>query len=63
LLLEISLLESAYRSGGEPDRDILLSTAKRYRIDTEKIHKAVAQEFAAKQKQKEKKSPPNKSAA
>jgi len=55
LLLEITLLESAYRSGGDPDSDVLLSTAKRYRIDAEKLHKAVAQEFAAKQKKKEKK--------
>jgi ParB family chromosome partitioning protein len=54
LLLEISLLESAYRSGGDLDIDVLLSTAKRYRIDTEKLHKAVAQEFAAKQQKKKK---------
>lgn len=53
----------AYRSGGDPDSDTLLSTAKRYRIDAEKVQKAVAQEFVAKQKQKEKKSPPDKSAA
>lgn len=63
LLLEISLLESAYRSGGDPDSDVLLTTAKRYRIDGEKVQKAVAQEFAAKQKKKEKKTAPDKSAA
>jgi ParB family chromosome partitioning protein len=63
LLLEISLLESAYRSGGDPDSDTLLSTAKRYRIDVDKMQKAVAQEFAAKQKKKEKKTAPDKSAA
>ena len=63
LLLEITLLESAYRSGGDPDSDVLLSTAKRYRIDAEKLHKAVAQKFAAKQKKKEKKTTPNKDAA
>jgi hypothetical protein len=34
LLLEISLLELAYRSGGDAESDILLTTAKRYRIDT-----------------------------
>jgi ParB family chromosome partitioning protein len=62
-LLEGSLLESAYQNGGDPDSDILLSTAKRYRIDAEKVQKAVAQEFAAKQKKKEKKSAPDKSAA
>ncbi|HXZ41148.1 MAG TPA: hypothetical protein VEG68_10440 [Terriglobales bacterium] len=50
LLLEISLLESAYRNGSDPDSDILLTTAKRYRIDAEKLQKAVAQEFAAKKK-------------
>jgi len=55
LLLEISLLESAYRNGGDPDSDILLEIAKRYRVDPEKVHKAVAQEFAAKQKKKERK--------
>jgi ParB family transcriptional regulator, chromosome partitioning protein len=62
LLLEISLLDSAYRNGGTPDSDILLNTAKRYRIDAEKVQKSVAQEFAAKQK-KEKKTAPGKSAA
>jgi hypothetical protein len=61
LLLEVGLLESAYRNDGG-DEDILLNTAKRYRIDAEKLHKAVAQEFAAKQKKKEKKSSPDKSA-
>src|SRR5439155_59516 len=62
-LLEISLLESAYHSGGDADTDVLSTTAKRYRVDTEKVHKAVAQEFAAKQKKKEKKSTPDKGAA
>jgi len=62
LLLEVSLLDSAYRSGGDADDDVLLNTAKRYRIDAEKVQKAVAQEFAAKQKKKEKKSAPDKSA-
>jgi ParB family chromosome partitioning protein len=63
LLLEISLLESAYRNGGEPESDVLLTTAKRYRVDAEKLQKAVTQEFTAKQKKKEKKCPPDKSAA
>ncbi len=62
-LLEISLLESAYRSGGDPEGDVLLGTAKRYRIDAEKTNRAVAQEFAAKQQKKEKKSAPDKSVA
>jgi ParB family transcriptional regulator, chromosome partitioning protein len=63
LLLEISLHESAYHSGGDSNDDVLLNAAKRYRIDAEKLHKAVAQEFAAKQKKKEKKTAPDKNAA
>ena len=62
LLLEISLLESAYRTGADSNSDILLTTAKRYRIDGEKMQKSVAQEFAAKQKKKEKKRTPDKTA-
>lgn len=63
LLLEISLLESAYRNGGgDANNDVLLTTARRYRIDGEKLQRAVAQEFAAKQKKKEKKVTPDKSA-
>jgi len=63
LLLEISLLESAYRNGGESDSDVLLNTAKRYRVDAEKVQKSVAQEFATKQQKKEKKTTSNKNAA
>lgn len=63
LLLEVSLLDSAYRSGGDADSDVLLETAKRYRVDTEKLEKTVAQEFAAKQKKKKKKPAPDKGAA
>ena len=63
LLLEISLLESAYRNGGDPESDVLLTTAKRYRIDAEKTEKAVAQEFATKQEKKEKKTATKKSVA
>jgi ParB family transcriptional regulator, chromosome partitioning protein len=63
LLLEVSLLDSAYRNGGAEDNDVLLETAKRYRVDAEKVHKAVVQEFAAKQKKKEKKAAPDKGAA
>jgi ParB family transcriptional regulator, chromosome partitioning protein len=62
-LLEVSLLESAYRNDGEPDTDVLLNTAKRYRIDAEKLQKAVAQEFAAKQKKKERTTTPGKNPA
>ena len=54
LLLEVSLLESAYRNDGEVDSDALLNTAKRYRIDAEKAQRTVAQEFASKQDRKKK---------
>jgi ParB family chromosome partitioning protein len=50
LLLEISLLDSAYqRSTGNGD-DVLMSAAKRYRVDAEKLQTAVAVEFASKRK-------------
>jgi hypothetical protein len=32
-LLETSLLEQAYQNGRNPDNDLLLITAKRYRVD------------------------------
>jgi hypothetical protein len=63
LLLEISLLDSAYRSCEDAESDVLLNTARRYRIDVEKVQKSVAQEFAAKQKSKDKKATPAKGAA
>jgi hypothetical protein len=63
LLLEVGLLESAYRNGNGNDDDVLLNAARRYRIDVDKMRKAVALEFAAKQKKKEKKSAPAKGAA
>ena len=47
LLLEISLLDSAYQRG-DVSQDPLMDTAKRYRVDVEKVEKAVALEFAAK---------------
>jgi hypothetical protein len=47
LLLEISLLDSAYQRSGASD-DFLTDAAKRYRVDVEKVQKAVAAEFAAK---------------
>ena len=49
LLLEITLLDSAYQRSGLSG-DALMDAAKRYRVDTEKIQKAVAEGFAAKQK-------------
>ena len=47
------LQELAYAASGKSEDDSLLNTAKRYRVDAEKIQKAVAQEFAAKLKKKE----------
>src|ERR1700681_2560540 len=52
LLLEISLLDSAYRRSTASRADILIDAAKRYRVDTEKLQKAVAKEFAAKRDKK-----------
>lgn len=51
LLMEISLLDSAYQRGSASG-DPLMDAAKRYRVDTEKISKAVAEAFALKQKQR-----------
>jgi len=48
-LLELSLLDSAYQRGKGLD-DSLLETAKRYRIDTVKIEKAVSEQMTAKEK-------------
>jgi ParB family chromosome partitioning protein len=48
LLLEISLLDSAYRRASVNGDDALMNAAKRYRVDAEKLQKAVAGEFAAK---------------
>ena len=47
ILLEISLLDSAYRRSATSD-DFLTDAAKRYRVDVEKLQKAVAAEFTAK---------------
>jgi hypothetical protein len=47
ILLEISLLDSAYRRSGTSD-DFFMDAAKRYRVDVEKLQKAVAAELAAK---------------
>jgi ParB family chromosome partitioning protein len=48
LLLEISLLDSAYHRSTTSCDDVLADAAKRYRVDMEKLQKAVAGEFAAK---------------
>ena len=62
LLLEISLLDSAYLRCGTSD-DPLTDAAKRYRVDVAKLEKAVAAEFAAKRKRKPKAKAKSKSAA
>jgi hypothetical protein len=63
LLLEISLLDSAYQRSTASRDDVLMDTAKRYRVDTEKLLKAVTDEFAAKRDQKTLKSKSRKTAA
>ena len=52
LLLEISLLDSAYQRSTASRDDVLMDAAKRYRVDTEKVQKAVAKELAAKREKK-----------
>src|SRR5450432_188946 len=54
LILEISLLDSAYQRSTASRDDVLLDAAKRYRVDAERLQKAVAKEFAAKQDKKTK---------
>ena len=54
LLLEISLLDSAYQRSTASRDDVLMDAAKRYRVDTEKLQKAVAEEFVAKRDKKTK---------
>ena len=52
ILLELSLLDSAYRRNAIGREDTLLDVAKRYRVDVDKLQKVVAQEFAAKAQKK-----------
>jgi ParB family transcriptional regulator, chromosome partitioning protein len=52
LLLEISLLDSAYQRSTACRDDVLTDAAKRYRVDTEKLQKTVAKDFAAKRDKK-----------
>jgi hypothetical protein len=63
LLLEISLLDSAYQRSTASRDDVLTDAAKRYRADTEKVQKAVAKEFAAKRDRKTLKAKTRKMAA
>jgi len=53
MLLEISLLDSAYQRTSNGPNDPLLETAKRYRIDTVKIEKMAAQQIAAQQEKRQ----------
>src|SRR6202171_1041724 len=52
LVLEISLLDSAYQRSTASRDDVLMDAAKRYRVDTEKLQKTVAKEFVAKRDKK-----------
>jgi hypothetical protein len=47
------LLDSEYQRSSTSRDDVLMDAAKRYRVDAEKLQKAVAEEFAAKQKRKQ----------
>jgi ParB family chromosome partitioning protein len=47
LLLEISLLDSAYQRSSVSRDDVLMDAAKRYRVDAEKLQKSVSAELAA----------------
>src|SRR5260370_39304537 len=47
LLIEVVLLECTERAQTS-DPDVLISTAKRHRVDMDKLGKAVEQEFTAK---------------
>lgn len=53
-LIDLSLLDSAYRLPSKDSDDVLLSVARHYRIETEKIEKEVAQKFAVEQKKEAK---------
>ncbi|MGD0136702.1 MAG: hypothetical protein ABSE57_32060 [Bryobacteraceae bacterium] len=52
VLPEMSLLDSAYLRSTISRDDVLMEAAKRYRVDTEKLQKAVAEEFTAKRDKK-----------
>jgi ParB family chromosome partitioning protein len=54
LLLEISLLDSAYQRSTASRDDVLMDAAKRYRVDAEKLQKAAAEELATKRAKKTK---------
>ena len=55
LLLEISLLDTTYQRSTASRDDALMDAAKRYRVDAEKVQKAVAKELAEKREAKQNK--------
>src|SRR5260370_39509600 len=57
LLIESSLLDSAYQRSTASRDDVLMDAAKRYRVDTEKLQKAVTAEILAKREKKPKVKP------
>jgi predicted DsbA family dithiol-disulfide isomerase len=57
------LLDSAYQRSNASRHDVLLDAAKRYRVDAEKIQRAVTEEFAAKRDKKTIKTKARKTAA
>jgi len=44
----MSLLDSAYQRSSISRDDVLMEAAKRYRVDAEKLQKAVAEELTVK---------------
>ncbi|MFI5057181.1 MAG: hypothetical protein ACHQLQ_03270 [Candidatus Acidiferrales bacterium] len=63
LVLEVNLFDWAYRRYRPDAEDASLGAAQRDTVDTEKLQKAVAQEFAANRKQQERKATANKKVA
>jgi hypothetical protein len=57
LLLEISLLDSAYQRSTSSRDDVLMDAAKRYRVDAERLQKAVAEDLAVKREKATKAKP------
>jgi ParB family chromosome partitioning protein len=57
LLLEISLLDSAYQRSTASRDDVLMDAAKRYRVDAEKLQKDVAEELKVKRERTTKAKP------
>jgi ParB family transcriptional regulator, chromosome partitioning protein len=58
LLMELSLIAFASRVPSKHETDVLLTTAKHYRIEIEKLEKEVAQKFAEKQEKQKKQAKP-----